>query len=212
MARVTPLERSDFDPRLRARTAALEEVELGHLRMFAHSPDVALAWLDFIGGVNDGSTLPRRMVELVRLRIAFHNQCSHCMAIRFEDGVRDGEGISETVVCSLEKPEEASDLDEAERAALKYADLIATDHFAVDDSTYAMLREHFTEREIVELGVYIAIFVGFGRLSAGWSYTEDLPERYQHVTPGGLRFADDALLMPVHHKRGRDTEASTPVL
>jgi len=194
MARVTPMERADFDERLRTRTASLEEVELGHLRMFAHSPDVALAWLDFIGGVNAASTLSRRLVELVRLRIAFHNQCPHCMAIRFEDGVRDG--VDEALVCSLEKPEQAADLSPAERAALTYADLTATNHFAVDDATYAMLRQHFSEREIVELGVYIAIFVGFGRLSAGWKYTEDLPERYQHTTPGGLRFADDALLMP----------------
>ena len=144
MARVTPMERADFDERLRTRTASLEEVELGHLRMFAHSPDVALAWLDFIGGVNAASTLSRRLVELVRLRIAFHNQCPHCMAIRFEDGVRDG--IDETLVCSLEKPEQAADLSPAERAALTYADLTATNHFAVDDATYAMLRQHFSER------------------------------------------------------------------
>ena len=205
MSRVTPMERADFDSRLRARTGALDEVELGHLRMFAHSPDVALAWLDFIARVNDGSTLSRRLVELVRLRIAFHNQCPHCMAIRFEAGVTDGEGINEALVCSLEKPEEATDLDDRERAALVYADLTATNHFAVDDDTFAMLRRHLSEREIVELGVFVAIFVGFGRLSAGWKFTDDLPERYQHTTPGGLRFADDALLMPVHHKEQQPT-------
>jgi AhpD family alkylhydroperoxidase len=199
------MERADFDPRLRARTAALDEVELGHLRLFAHSPDVALAWLDFIGAVNDGSTLSRRLVELVRLRIAFHNQCPHCMAVRFEAGVSDGEGISEALVCSLEKPEEATDLDDRERAALVYADLTATNHFEVDDETFAMLRKHFSEREIVELGVFIAVFVGFGRLSAGWQFTDDLPKRYQHTTPGGLRFADDALLMPVHHSEPQPT-------
>jgi hypothetical protein len=69
----------------------------------------------------------------------------------------------------------------------------------VTDDTFAMLREHFSEREIVELGVYVAMFVGYGRISAGWRFTDDLPERYQKVTPGGLNFADDALLMPVHH-------------
>lgn len=201
MARITPLERRDFSPELRARTESLEEVELGHLRMFAHSPDVAMAWLKFVGGVNDGSQLSRRLVELVRLRIAFHNQCPHCMAVRFEDAVH--EGLSETIVCSLEKPEEAADLDDRERAALIYADLVATNHFAVSDETFAKLSVHFSEREIVELGVYIAIFVGFGRISAGWHFTEDLPERYRHTTPGGLTFSDDALLMPVHHSDGQ---------
>lgn len=196
MARVTPMERADFDGRIRSRTESLSEVELGHLRMFAHSPEVTIAWLDFIGRVNAGSTLPRRLVELVRLRIAFHNQCPHCMAVRFEDGMRDG--IDEAMVCSLEKPEEAPDLTPAELAALRYADLTATNHFAVDDATFALLEEHFSQREIVELGVYIAIFVGFGRLSAGWKFTEDLPDRYHEAAPGGLHFADDSLLMPVH--------------
>ena len=197
MSRVRALDRQEFDPELRARTGPLAEVELGHLRILAHSPKAALAFIAFIGGVNDGSVLPRRLVELVRLRIAFHNQCPHCMAIRFQDAVQ--EGLSETLVCSLEKPEEAADLDARERAALEYADLVATNHFAVDQSTFARLREHFSEREIVELGVYVAIFVGFGRVTAGWAFTDDLPERYRHTTPGGLTFADDALVMPVHH-------------
>ena len=197
MSRVKALDRQEFDPELRARTDSLEEVELGHLRILGNSPRVALAFVNFMGSVNDASLLPRRLVELVRLRIAFHNQCPHCMAIRFEDAVE--EGLAESLVCTLEKPEEAPDLDARERAALDYADKVATNHFAVDESTFEKLREHFSEREIVELGVYAAIFVGFGRVTTGWSFTDDLPERYRHTTPGGLTFADDALVMPVHH-------------
>jgi AhpD family alkylhydroperoxidase len=196
MSRVKALDRDAFDPELRARTDSLDEVELGHLRILAHSPKAALAFISFIGGVNDASRLPRRLVELVRLRIAFHNQCPHCMAIRFQDAVQ--EGLSETLVCSLEKPEEAPDLDDRERAALEYADMVATNHFAVSGTTFDRLREHFSEREIVELGVYVAIFVGFGRVTAGWAFTDDLPERYRHTTPGGLTLSDDALLMPVN--------------
>jgi alkylhydroperoxidase family enzyme len=96
--------------------------------------------------------------------------------------------MTEGAVCSLEKPQEAADLSEAEKAALLYADRSAIDHFSIGDADFDALRAHFTEAEIVELGVFIAFFIGFGRLSAAWSMTEDLPEGYQA--------SDDQILAP----------------
>lgn len=52
-----------------------------------------------------------------------------------------------------------------ERAALRFADQMATDHLKIDDAAFAEVRRHFSEAEIVELGVSTAIFVGFGRLN-----------------------------------------------
>ncbi|HSF06519.1 MAG TPA: hypothetical protein VLG10_12075 [Methylomirabilota bacterium] len=53
-----------------------------------------------------------------------------------------------------------------ERAALTFAELMATDHLKIDDAVFAELRRHFSEAEIVELGVATALFVGFGRFNA----------------------------------------------
>ncbi len=53
-----------------------------------------------------------------------------------------------------------------ERAALTFADLMATDHHKVDDAVFAELRRHFSDAEIVELGVSTALFVGLGRFNA----------------------------------------------
>jgi len=53
-----------------------------------------------------------------------------------------------------------------ERAALRFADLMATEHLKVDDAVFAELRRHFSEAQIVELGVSTAMFVGFGRFNA----------------------------------------------
>ena len=71
------------------------------------------------------------------------------MAVRYEEGIEDG--LTEGLVCSLERPEEAEDLTEAERAAIAYADLMATNHLAIDEAVFDRLREHFSEAEIVEL-------------------------------------------------------------
>jgi len=95
------------------------------------------------------------------------------MAMRYQSGLDDG--ITDDLVCSLEKPQDAPDLTEAERAAIAYADISATDHFAISDRTFADLRPHFTEAQIVELGLYIAYFIGFGRLVAAWDLSEELP-------------------------------------
>jgi AhpD family alkylhydroperoxidase len=138
------------------------------------------------------STLGPRLTELVRLRVAFHNQCRSCMAVRYRYAIDDG--VTEDLVCSLEQPAEAPDLNDAERAALRFADLFATNHLAISDTVYADLRVHFDEGSIVELGLHCANFVGLGRLMATWSVTEALPERFRaagEVTPWGT----DALVV-----------------
>jgi AhpD family alkylhydroperoxidase len=122
--------------------------------------------------------LPPRLVELVRLRIAFYNQCRSCMAMRYEAAVNDG--LDEDLVCSLERPEESPDLTAAERSALHYAELMATNHLAIDDGVYDDLRMHFSEEEIVELGQVAAFCVGFGRLDATWDLRDDLPDFFKN--------------------------------
>jgi alkylhydroperoxidase family enzyme len=188
MTRITKLPVEAWDPELRSITAADEatSVEQGMMRVLAHTPAIAKSISAFGGGLFGARTLSRRMIELVRLRIAFHNQCRSCMAIRYRTAVDDG--LTEGAVCSLERPQDAADLSEAEKAAIAYADRSAIDHFSIDDSTFDGLRAHFTEAQIVELGVFISFFIGFGRLSAAWNMTEDLPE--------GFRADGDQILAP----------------
>jgi len=49
----------------------------------------------------------------------------------------------------------------AEKIALRYADLMATDPEAIDAAFYDELRKHYSEEEIVELGVYIGFNIGY---------------------------------------------------
>lgn len=189
MSRIAKIEPQDWDPELRAlaRPETATPLEQGLMRMFAHRPPLAKGLTAFAGALKANRTLAGRLVELVRLRVAFHNQCRSCMAIRYRDAVNDG--VTEALVCSLEKPAEAPDLTDAEKAALAYADAFATDHLAVNDATFERLRKHFTEAQIVELGMTIAFFVGFGRLAATWDMVEELPASFQdhgrRLTPWG---------------------------
>jgi hypothetical protein len=110
------------------------------------------------------------------------------MAIRYDEAVSDG--VTEDLVCSLERPAAAPDLTDAERAALRFADLFATNHLAIDDAVYDDLRRYYTEGELVEIGLNCAIDVGVGRLTATWDVSDDLPAEFrvpydERATPWG---------------------------
>jgi len=161
-----------------------DRINLGVASLVSRLPKVAEALGALTAALKSG-TLPPRLLELVRLRIAFHNQCRSCMSVRYQSAVDDG--LTEDAVCSLERPAEASDLSDAERAALKFADLFATNHLAIDESIYDELRRYLTEDELVELGMHCAVSLGVGRLTATWDVTDDVPEAFRsgddRVTP-----------------------------
>ena len=48
--------------------------------------------------------------------------------------------------------------------ALDYAEQLATNHHAIDDAYFARLGEAFDDPEILELGMMIGQYIGFGRL------------------------------------------------
>jgi AhpD family alkylhydroperoxidase len=144
------------------------------LRIMRHRPEAADGLVELVATILSTGTLPKRLLELVRLRVAFHNQCRSCMAVRF--GAATAEGLDDELVCSLERPEEAPDLTDAEKAALRFADLLATNHLAIDDAVYDDLRQYFDEGELVELGLHCALGVGTGRLAATWQVTDHVPD------------------------------------
>lgn len=145
--------------------------------IMAEVPGFGEALGDLNRVLRDSGSLSPRLIELVRLRVAFHNQCRTCMAVRYLP-----DEVDEGLVCSLERPEEAPDLSDGDRAALKFADLFATNHLAINDDVYDGLRKFYSESELVQLGLWCATFVGFGRLAATWNMTETLPASFRDIT------------------------------
>ena len=182
MTRIASLPVEQWDKELRelAQAETLPYVQQKMLGVYANAPELAKPFLIFTGAMSQGLTLRRRLLELVRLRIAFHNQCRSCMSVRYQSALQDG--LTEDMVCSLEKPMEAPDLTDAEKAAIHYADLAASNHLAITDDTIANLRKYYTEKEIVELCMYVAYCVGFGRMAATYRIIEELPESFQDTT------------------------------
>jgi len=161
MPRVVPVRLDALAPQL----AAL--VERGrHNRMlsstipvqiWAHRPAVAAAWLSALEEMHLRSCLPERLRELVRLRIAAITTCQACLVARKSDTVTE-----EDLAClSSDHPRFTG----AERAALRYAELFAGDYFAIDETLFETLAEHFSTEQIVELNLYSALMLAGGRMT-----------------------------------------------
>jgi alkylhydroperoxidase family enzyme len=94
--------------------------------------------------------------------------------------------LTENKIAQLDS--ETNDFTPAERLAVEYAGRMATDHHNIDDNFFARLNEHFSDAQIVELGMMIGQFIGFGRLLM----VLDLEPRFCAV--GG---DDDSALVPM---------------
>ena len=189
MSRISKIPAEQWDPQLLALTQGdtASTIEQGITRMLAHCPQMATGAIGFGAAIAMNRTLPERLIELVRLRVAFHNQCRSCMAIRYSSAANE---VDEDLVCSLEKPMEAQDLTAAERAAIDFADRFATDHLSITDQRFEGMLEYFSEAQLMELMLHLALYVGMGRLAATLDMTEELPASFQgdfgeRVTPWG---------------------------
>jgi alkylhydroperoxidase family enzyme len=50
-----------------------------------------------------------------------------------------------------------------QRLAIEYAERFATDHASIDDDFFGRLREVFSDEEILDLTLCVAVFLGLGR-------------------------------------------------
>ena len=70
---------------------------------------------------------------------------------------------------------EKGDFTPRETVALRFATLMAQDHHKLDDAFFRELRAHFTDPEIIELGMVTGQFIGFGRLLAALDLENPCP-------------------------------------
>ena len=73
-------------------------------------------------------------------------------------------GLTEEKISRLASYRTDSIFDEREKIALEFAELMALDHKSIDDDFFRRMRAHFSDAEVVELGMAIGQYIGFGRL------------------------------------------------
>ena len=120
-----------------------------------------MAWYRYwLASSNEGQ-LPKDLKELCRVKIAFDHECGYCGTVR--SAAAKAVGLGEDKIQEVWNFESSSILSEREKLALRFADHMKHDIAkADDDAFYAELKRHFSDAEIVELGLWCAENVGAG--------------------------------------------------
>lgn len=121
------------------------------------------------------SGLEPALLELVRLRASQINGCAYCIDMHTKDARAAGE--SEQRLYALSAWEETPFYSERERAALAWTEAltrIADTH--APDELYNYVRQHFSEKELVDLTLAIVTINGWNRLAIS---LRSVPGSYQ---------------------------------
>ena len=134
------------------------------------------------------SLLGGRILELLRIRSAQLGECQPCMQSRKHDSITE-----EDVACLVAPG--GSELNDQERLAVEFLDLLSADHHAIDDEFYRRLGEHFTTAQIIELGFACANSMGLHRFIHTLNVFDDSPP----VIPYSADQVDTAIEEPAVH-------------
>ncbi len=114
-----------------------------------------------IRGAYQDSILPAEERELARMRIAQINDCIACSDFR-APSVLDA-GVAPELYEHVAAHATYAGYTARQRLAIEYAERFATDHASLDDTFFARLREMFTDAEVLDLTLCVAVFLGLGR-------------------------------------------------
>lgn len=73
-------------------------------------------------------------------------------------------GLTEEKIAAVAEYRTSPLFSDRERLAVEFAEKMALDHQSIDDVFFSKLRAIFSDPEIIELGMAIGQYIGFGRL------------------------------------------------
>jgi AhpD family alkylhydroperoxidase len=122
------------------------------------------------------SGLSPSLVELVKMRASQINGCAFCLDMHSKDARKHGE--TEQRLYLLSGWHESPIYTPAERTALAWTEaLTSVAETHAPDADYEPLREHFTDKQIVDLTILIGMINLWNRLAIGMRYIHDTDQR-----------------------------------
>jgi len=124
----------------------------------------------------DGSGLERQLLELVKIRASQINGCAYCLAMHTGDARKAGESDERMHLLSAWR--EAPIYTARERAALAWTEavtLISEHH--VPDEVYDEARQHFSEKELVDLTMAVVAINSWNRAAITFQITPQVTSK-----------------------------------
>ncbi len=159
MARVPLIEEADH-PELAEAIVRIKGARGGRLiniyRLMLHSPALANAWFELNQAVRYGTQIDGQSREIAVIRVAILNdveyvQRAHGPAYALH------EGLTPEQVAAIADWQPSPLFNPAQRALLAYTDAM-TRAIDVPDAVFAEARQHFSERQMVELSMLIGAY------------------------------------------------------
>lgn len=167
MARIPPIAGGRSPLLLRVLNAVSRRAvgaEMAPLQVMAHNPGFLLPYLATLRLVRGRAELDPPVRALAMHLVAVINVCSWCVDFgRAEAGKG---GVPEAKLLAVADYDTDPAFSPAERAALAYAAAVTQVGARVPNDCFETLRHHYSDREIVELTVAVAMENFYNRINA----------------------------------------------
>jgi len=130
-----------------------------------------------IGKYLASSGLEHGLLELVKIRASQINGCAYCLDMHTQDARAAGE--TERRIYALNAWRETPFYTDRERAALALTEAVTRIGDGVSDAWFEQIREHFDEKEIVDLTWAIVTINAWNRIAISFGA---VPGSYKPVT------------------------------
>jgi len=121
---------------------------------------------------DDMPSIDKKLRAIIELRVSQINGCAYCVDLHTSEARRAGE-TQQRLDC-LTVWREVSFFDDAEKAALEWAEAVTTvASTGAPRHLYDALFDHFSETQIVDLTLIVAQMNAWNRLAIGFSHLPD---------------------------------------
>jgi AhpD family alkylhydroperoxidase len=137
------------------------------------APEAARA-MYALGSYLAGCGLEHPLLELIKIRASQINGCAFCLDMHTKDARAAGE--TEQRIYALNAWRETPFYSDRERAALAWTEAVTRIGGGVSDELYAETRQHFSEKEVVDLTWAVAAINAWNRVAISF---RSVPGVYQ---------------------------------
>ena len=158
MTRIELVSERSSNPFVRfVRTASRRQLgrDVDPIGVYAHTPALLMGYGAFERATAKQKRVDERLKVLAETKAAAIVNCEFCCDIA--SGIAHDAGIGEAQLLALPRYRESGEFSELECLVLDYATAMSRTPTSVTDELFASLREHFDERQLVELTNVIAI-------------------------------------------------------
>jgi len=152
MTRIEPLSKHNAHPLVRWTFGASRR-DLGRdvdpVGVYAYAPRLLLGYGAFEKATAKEHHVEERLKALAETKAAAIVNCEFCCDIA--SSIAREAGITEAQLLALPRYRESDEFSELEKLVLDYATAISRTPVHVEDELFASLRQHFDERQLVEL-------------------------------------------------------------